>query len=223
MSSRVLEKRNPTTSVVDVAQAPMAASERDLVVLIHGIASTKYFLAPLAARLSALGYDCQLHGYYTLRGSIEQIGERFAAKLERMADAHPDRQIHIVAHSMGSIVTRCALLSGVPESLGRIVMIGPPNRGSHVARKLTPIYGWFSNTLVELSDVPDSFVNRLPLSVGGHDVGIITAERDNVVPRGSTLLEDHNDHIVLPSLHTTILWRKRTAQHVARFLEMGRF
>ena len=200
-----------------------AATPRELVVLTHGIASTKWILAPMAARLRRRGFDTHLHGYFSIRGSNRRLGEQFSTRLHELADRHPNRPIHVVAHSMGSIVTRCALLAGVPESMGRIVMIGPPNRGSHAARKLTPIYGWISNTLVELSDVPNSFVNRLPRTLGGHEVGIVAAARDNVVPADSTLLDDHRDHVTLNSLHTSILWRRRTANCVESFLRTGCF
>lgn len=210
------------TQLLETPQ-PQQAATRDLVVLTHGIAASKWMLAPLALRLRGYGFDTQLHGYYSLRGSNAQLGEQFANRLHDLADQHPQKTIHVVAHSMGSIVTRCALMAGVPATLGRIVMIAPPNRGSHAARKLSPLYGWFATTLPELSDTPDSFVNRLPTSTGDYAVGVIAAARDNVVRSESTLLDDHTDHTTLDSLHTSILWRKRTADHVASFLNSGQF
>lgn len=219
MNSATLQP--PTDSTVSATPSPTAT--RDMVVLIHGIASSKYLLAPLSRRLRAMNFDTQLHGYFTLRGSIRDIGCRFAAKLNRLAEQHPDRKIHVVAHSMGSIVTRCALMSEVPSTLGRIVMVGPPNRGSHMARKMAPYYGWLSTTLCELSDVPESFVNALPLSVDTHDIGIVTAASDFLVPAESTLLDTYADHITLPGLHVGVLWKKETAGHVASFLRTGKF
>jgi pimeloyl-ACP methyl ester carboxylesterase len=212
----------------NLPSAPIASpaspnSTRDLVVLIHGIASSKYLLAPLGRRLRAMDFETQLHTYFTLRGSIRDIGGRFAAKLHRLAEQNPERKIHVVAHSMGSIVTRCAVLAGVPDNLGRIVMVGAPNRGSHMARKLSPYYGWLSSTLCEMSDVPESFVNALPLSVDRHDVGIVTAASDYLVPAESTLLDTYADHITLPGLHVGVLWKKETAGHVANFLRTGKF
>ncbi len=219
MASPILERPQQTESPSRKSSPPV----RDLVVLTHGLASTKWLLVPLASRLRRRGFDTHLHGYFTLRGSNRDLGAQFSRRLHALADRHPGRTIHVVAHSMGSIVTRCALQSGVPENLDRIVMIGPPNRGSHVARKLTPVYGWFTTTLVELSDLPDSFVNRLPRTVGEREVGIVAAGRDNVVRAESTLLDDHADHVTLNSLHTSILWRQQTADHVAQFLRTGRF
>lgn len=212
----------PPTDQIEAA-VNSANATRDLVVLIHGIASSKYFLAPLGRRLRAMEFDTQLHTYFTLRGSIRDIGARFAATLHQLAEQNPERKIHVVAHSMGSIVTRCAVLSGVPNNLGRIVMVGPPNRGSHMARKLAPYYGWLSSTLCELSDVSGSFVNALPLSVRAHEVGIVTAAADYLVPAESTLLDTYADHITLPGLHVSVLWKKETAGHVANFLRTGKF
>jgi len=196
---------------------------RDLVVLTHGIFATKWLLTPLARRLRKRGFDTKLRGYPTLRGSIQEKGQRFAEYLTQLAEENSGRTIHIVAHSMGSILTRCALQVGLPDSLGRIVMIGPPNRGSHVARRLTPFSGWLAPTLVELSDEQNSFVNRLPTGVGNCEVGIIAAGFDRVVRPGATELDDHTDHITLNYMHTSILWREQTAQQVASFLRSGRF
>lgn len=196
----------------------------ELVVLTHGIFATKWVLVPLARRLRKAGFETRLRGYPTLRGSIQEKGDQFAEYLATLAEANAGKTIHVVAHSMGSILTRCALQAGLPQSVGRVVMIGPPNRGSHVARRLTPYYGWLAPTLAELSDEQHSFVNRLPRSVGDDcEVGIIAAGFDRVVRPGATELDDHADHITLNYMHTSILWREQTAQQVASFLRSGRF
>lgn len=199
------------------------AGRAELVVLTHGIFATKWVLAPLAHRLRRQGFETHLRGYPTMRGSIQEKGDRFAQYLATLAEAHAGQTIHIVAHSMGSILTRCALQAGLPRSVGRVVMIGPPNRGSYVARRLAPYYGWIAPTLAELSDEQQSFVNRLPRGVGDCEVGIIAAGYDRVVRPGATELADHADHITLNYMHTSILWREQTAEQVASFLRSGRF
>jgi pimeloyl-ACP methyl ester carboxylesterase len=195
----------------------------DLVVLTHGICSSKWLVLPLARRLRGRGYETRLWSYPTLRGSNKDLGARFADYLSRLADEHPNRTIHVVAHSMGSIVTRCAALAGLPPTLGRIVMLAPPNRGSHVARLLVPVYGWFCTTLVELSDDPNSFVNKLPRTLDGHEVGVIAVTRDNVVQLPSTYLDNHADHVVVDTWHTGVLWLSQTASLVDTFLQSGQF
>lgn len=200
-----------------------AKETQDLVVLTHGLLASKWVMQPLAIRLRELGFETRLRGYGTTHGSMQDKGERFAEYLQQLADENPGRNIHVVAHSMGSILTRCALLSGVPERMGRIVMIGPPNQGSHIATKLAPFCGWLVPTLNELSDQAGSFVNRLPTSVGDYEVGIIAASHDNVIHAGKTELDDHKDHVTLDYMHTSILWREQTAAQVASFLREGRF
>lgn len=199
-----------------------STSASDLVLLTHGIASSRYFMWPMARHLRRAGFETRLYGYPSLRGSNRQLGERFALAIRTLAQQHPGRKLHVVAHSMGSIVTRCALLAGVPAGLTRVVMIGPPNRGSHVATRLAPTLGWIAPTLCELCDHEQSFVNTLPRRLDV-EVGIITAEYDRMVRPESTLLDDGFVHLVLPNHHTPILWHRRTAEHVTRFLQEGRF
>lgn len=202
---------------------PSGAKPRDLVVLTHGIASSRLLLVPLAQRLRAQGFDTRLHGYLSIWGSNTGHGHRFAGLVQRLARQHPGRTIHIVAHSMGSIVTRCAIQAGLPESVGKIVMIGPPNRGSVVAHQMSRFLGWFSPTLSELSHEPHSFVNQLPASIGGHPLGVVIAARDNVVQPQHATLDQQDDQIVIDGFHTGVLWQQETADCVGRFLRTGRF
>ncbi len=204
-------------------QNSSADTPKEIVVLTHGIFSSKWLIAPLARRLRHAGYDTRLWGYFTLRGSNRDIGKRFADYLAKLASENPGRSVHVVAHSMGCIVSRCALLAGVPANIGRIVMLAPPNRGSHVARQLLPIYGWFCSTLRELSDDPASFVNMLPREIVGREVGVIAVTRDNVVRLESTYLDNHRDHAVVNTWHTGVLWLAETAEYVDSFLQTGQF
>ncbi len=201
---------------------PRPPTPPDLVVLTHGIASSRYFMWPLARHLRQIGHETRLYGYPSLWKSNERLGEDFACYLHRLAEQHPGRKLHVVAHSMGSIVTRCALMAGVPTNVARVVMIGPPNRGSHVATRLAPALGWIAPTLRELCDHEQSFVNSLPRRLDV-EVGIITAQYDRMVRPESTLLDEGFAHLVLPNHHTPILWYRRTADHIHRFLQQGEF
>ena len=142
-----------------------------------------------------------------------------------MADLESDeriRRIHFVTHSMGSIVTRAAILADCPQKLGRIVMLGPPNRGSHVARRLSGPLGWLCPPLRQLSDQQDSFVNQLP-EYEEWEVGVIAAANDAVVARDATRLRYQRDWILLPGRHGLLPWRGETAEQVLSFLQDGRF
>ena len=101
-------------------------------------------------------------------------------------------------------------------------MLGPPNSGSHVARRLANTLGRICPPLRELSDDAESYVSRLeePAEV---ELGVIAAESDRVVKLPSTFLQSQSDHIVLPGQHGTLPWRRDTCQQVAHFLRHGHF
>jgi len=124
---------------------------------------------------------------------------------------------------MGSIVARCALQNSLPHNLGRVVLLCPPNGGSHVATRLAPLYSWICRAVTELGDRADSFVNRLPPAPDEVDIGVLAAARDRVIHLDRTHLSGQRDHHVIQSWHTGVLWRPETADHITSFLRTGRF
>lgn len=214
-----MTQTNPQPSIT---QAKSRQDPRELCVFVHGIASTRWLMLPLAERMRRRGFGTRLLGYYSLTGSNRRFGRWLSRNLRRIEATGRWSRIHLVVHSMGSIVARCAMDEGVPESLGRVVMIGPPNGGSHMATFLRHVY-WFSGPLMELKDEPDSFVNRLPPAPAGVDVGVIAAEHDNVIHLDRTHLPGERDHRVVDSWHTGVLWKQETADLAADFLRHGRF
>jgi hypothetical protein len=72
-------------------------------------------------------------------------------------------------------------------------------------------------SLHQLSDEADSYVNRLEAPTGV-PVAIIAASRDRVVAVESTHLTTELEHRIVPSGHTTMLFRRDVAAHVVGFL-----
>jgi pimeloyl-ACP methyl ester carboxylesterase len=89
-----------------------------------GIILTSYLALKL--RLRILGFDARFFAYDWRKG-LDDLGSNLAKELKRLAP----RRVHIVAHSMGGMVARAAL-KHAPQNLGRMVMLGTPNRGSFV-------------------------------------------------------------------------------------------
>lgn len=207
---------------------------RELVVLTHGIASSRFFLSPLARRLRRTGFQTRLYGYPSLWWSNRSFGKKLAAFLRRVAPGY-DR-VHLVVHSMGGIVTRCALEEELPENFGRIVQIAPPNQGSHAATRIghyngSPLWNalvvaphrWLAPSLIELRDTPDSFVNQLGPLPAGVEVGVLAASHDRVVHAHQTHVEGQKDHRTVEGWHTGVLWTKETAEQTEKFLRTGAF
>lgn len=207
---------------------------RELVFMTHGIASTRWLLWPLSRRLRQRGFATRLYGYPSVWWSNRSHGKKLAGVLRRLAPRF-DR-VHLVVHSMGGIVARCALEEPLPENFGRVVMIAPPNRGSHMATRLAcDSRSWFwnqfvvrphrlaSSTLVELVDTPDSFVNRLGPAPPGIEIGVVAASHDNVLHPEQTHLDGEADHRVARGWHTGVLWTRQTAELTEQFLREGSF
>ncbi len=174
-------------------------------------------MAPLAHTLRKLGYRAQNVGYISIRGGVEFHAEWFGRRLKRLAEETPG-SVHIVAHSMGGIVARAALLQERPANLGRMVMLGVPNGGSHIARKLAR----FNRSLRDLSDDEQSYVNRLG-NLENLDIGVLAAELDRVIHLPKTRIAGMRELLVLPGQHWQLPLQPQTLQLVPRFLETGSF
>ena len=192
----------------------------DAVVLVHGLAANSLVMAPLARTLGGFYGQVVNWGYSSLWSPIERHGQRLAALLKGLEERV--ERVHLVTHSMGGIIARLALAEFQPQRLGRFVMVAPPNRGSHVASQLAPWLGRICPPLVQLADCADSLVCRLPLPQV-QELGVIAAATDFLVREPSTRLGCETDHITLPGLHSSLLWRRETAEQVQHFLEHGRF
>ena len=102
----------------------------EAVVFIHGFWASPANLFPLSMRVRRAGYKTSLFGYNSIGKSPAQNAKDFARFIERI-DA---RTVHIVAHSLGGIVVKHFMDKHPMASIGRVVMIGTPLKGSEVAQ-----------------------------------------------------------------------------------------
>jgi pimeloyl-ACP methyl ester carboxylesterase len=176
----------------------------------------------MARRIRRAGYGTVIWSYPSFRRTIEKHGHRLRQRLAEL-DAKPQvSRIHLVTHSMGSIVARCALAQGRPAKLGRWVMLAPPNLGSPLAAFWGPKLRCCVPVVDQLAKRPDSFVSCLP-QPEGIEIGVIAASMDLLVGSGNTFLPCQHDHIVLAATHTLLVFRRRSADEVVQFLTTGHF
>lgn len=194
---------------------------RTHVVLIHGLAGSRMTLWPLVYYMRRSGFTTSTFGYPSWWWSIEHHARRFKQHLDRIANDETIENFHIVAHSMGSIVTRKALLDAQFEKLNRVVMLASPNLGSPVARVLGTILP-FLKTIRQISSHSASFVRNLP-EPSQVDIGIVAAKYDRVIPEPNSHLRIESDHVTLFSGHNGLLVRPAAARQVIQFLNHGRF
>ena len=192
-------------------------SPKPYVLFIHGIAAPRFVFLYLKWYLWRRGFRSKIFGYRSVFKTIPDHADKFVETLRKLEKDPSISEFHIVAHSMGGIVTRQALLKYQPEKLGRFLMLATPNKGSSTARVLSASIFSFSKTLRQISDADGSYVRELgfPENV---EVGAIHA-----VTRESS--QPHSDvpFLEIASGHNDLLIRPTTAEAVVRFLKTGSF
>lgn len=198
---------------------------KDIVVLVHGLGGSRVDMWPLARRLQRRGYETRNWGYRSLGNRVEAHAERLGRELSALDRQLSSNRVHLVTHSMGGIITRAMLADFDFQNLGRVVMLAPPHRGSHMARKLMPFLGWLSPSLSQLSDSSDSFVNQLPntLQQKGLEFAIVEATKDRVIEQGGVHLDGYRDFARVAGHHGVLPWYSDTVQLVEDFIIHGKF
>lgn len=240
-----LAKRRGCSAAVGVATAVALAScqadpapapaDQEAVVVVHGLGRTERSMAVLAQRLRWAGYDVTAFGYDSRVAPVERQAEALAETVARCC--REAGRVHFVGHSLGGIVIRTFLAASPPESLGRVVLLVPPSRGSELADWLRDVpvvseaLGPAGRALgTGEADVPAA------LPPPAYEMGIVAGDR-SVNPIGSAFIAGPDDGIValdrtrvegvpmivLPRSHAFIMNSRHAARAVVQFLRTGAF
>lgn len=142
---------------------------------------------------------------------------------------------------MGGTIVRLWLRDRrAPASLGRVVMLAPPNAGSEIPDRLNafPPFRWFTGVNgPRLGTARDALPRALGPWPVAAELGIVAGNRslnplfsrwlpgpdDGKVTVRATHLAGQSDHVVLPYSHPWLAWRRPTASRVIAFLRTGSF
>lgn len=210
--------------------------EGELVVLLHGLARTWRSMEPMRAFLEGEGFATLNLGYPSTRFSIEDLAEQLRPKIEAAAESC--ERLHFVTHSMGGILVRQLQKSAAISKLARCVMLGPPNRGSHVVDRLgkwAP-FGWVNGPAGrQLGTGPDSAPSRLgPVDF---EVGVLAGDRsinwilslmipganDGKVAVSHASVAGQRDFKVLHATHPFMMRNRAVQTNTLAFLRTGAF
>jgi pimeloyl-ACP methyl ester carboxylesterase len=197
------------------------------VILLHGLWMPRLSMFRLASRLRLAGFAPEVFGYATIAGGPDAAIPRLAEYLE----AGP---AHVVAHSLGGLVTLSALQRYPGLPVERVVCLGSPLCGSAAAKGLAG-HAWSAASLGRSAPLLHSgcspwdgaaqvgmIAGRTPLGLGRY-FGRITGENDGTVAVDETRLPGLADHTVIASSHTGLLYSAQVARLTAGFLRDGRF
>ena len=212
-------------------------SDKDCVVILHGIARTYRCMRSLAKFLEANGYRVLNVGYPSTRFPLESLVDHVNQKMDNLNQNHQGK-IHFVGYSMGGLVARGVIHRYRPPNLGRVVQLAPPNQGSEVADfwKNNFLFKWiFGPAGQDLGAREKSFMRILgPVD---YELGVISGNRtfdpissalingpnDGKVSVENTRVSGLTDHIIIPATHTFIIYNREAWDQTLHFLDHGKF
>ena len=211
----------------------------ECVILLHGLARTDNSMNVMESKLEESGYYTVNFHYPSRKEVIEELAKEISLAISHCPKE--SNKIHFVTHSMGGILLRQYLQSQQIEKLDRVVMLGPPNKGSEVVDKLGQ-YDFFKflngPAGLQLGTSSQSIPNSLgawPQNAGS--LGIIAGKQsinlflsflipnkdDGKVSIENTKLEGMREHKVMQTSHPMMMRNSQVIEQVINFLKTGSF
>lgn len=190
-------------------------NDRPTVVLVHGIGAHPVVMLPWQWALERAGFQVHNFGYNSLR-SMTYAADRLRTRLAQWSQQAPDQKLHIVAHSMGCIVSRLALVGERPANFSRMVMLTPPSKGTPTADRFGPWLQWLAPSIQELRTEPTSLVNQLP--VPDYPFALVKANWDLIIPSTYVELPGALETRTFNGVHSAVLIHRPTIRYVTQFL-----
>ncbi len=217
---------------------------RHVVIVIHGLAGTRGFMAGLGKRLEEDGgYTVLNFGYASTKASIQELTVGLESVIRNLDGVS---EVSLVAHSMGNILVRHMLYrfqvynNPPPLVFCRMVMISPPNHGAELAETI----GQRHLIKLVLGDVVDQFAPSIgwpalerQLAVPTFEFGIIAGGRGNdhgylarvpgdddaLLSLQTHMLAGATDFLQVGGLHQLMPRYRSTKDATLRFLKFGHF
>ena len=218
---------------------PPAARQNECVILLHGLARTAFSMQRMERMLERNGFSVANVDYPSRDYTIEVLAPMAIEDgLQQCGEHSGTSTIHFVTHSLGGILVRVYLADHTIASLGRVVMLAPPNQGSIAVDEMVAIPGfdWLNGPAgFQLGKGPESVPLRL--GVPQFEFGVIAGDRsidpitsailpdpdDGRVSVSDTKLEGMRDFIVVPVSHAMIMQDRQVFRLVRNFLIRGSF
>ena len=218
---------------------------KPILLLLHGLGRSRNSMSSLAKALAdGGGYEVINVSYASTRASLDEHAAALQSVLEQLP---ADSKIDVVAHSLGCLVVRRylaiekqrAIDSANGPQFHRIVMLGPPNNGAELAKKLQRtglvgiVLGDSARQVAQLKTTPEIAELAIPraefgIIAGNGGIGpisnpLLRGENDLFVEVAETKLPGAADFLVVNSAHGLLLEDATVHQAAASFLANGYF
>ena len=229
--------RKQCLTMLDKMKPASPSRERQhVIILLHGLMRTHHSMKPLEQTLSEDGTVIRF-AYASSRSSISD----HAAALRSVLEGLPaNTTFSFVGHSMGNIVVRHLIGDLNRERDPRkvlprcqsMVMLGPPNQGAAIARRLAPtgVFGLVTGKGgLELGPKWKEFENKLatpsfPFAIIAGDLDksgnnpLIGKSSDYVVSAEESRLKGAESFETVPVAHSFLMSDKRAKDITVKFL-----
>jgi len=209
---------------------------KEYVILLHGLLRNSSSMNKMASSLESLGYICINHDYPSSKANIKTLADNEITKALSLCPK--EAKVHFVTHSLGGILLRQFLSEHQIPNLGRVLMLGPPNKGSQIVDRLKKFPGFkLLNGPASIQLGTDESSIASSLGAVDFDLGIIAGTKtfdflgslmlpganDGKVSVENTKVEGMSAHLVLEVTHTFMMKNKKVIHQVAHFLKEGTF
>lgn len=202
------------------------------VVLLHGVLMNAFTMFYLAHQLKKSGFIVHNLSYQSILKTPSENATILHQKILKLNA----NTLHIVAHSLGGIVTAHLLANFNDIPKGNIVMLGTPINGSYLANKLSyfPIINRIlANSMssgLSGKNIPQWKTKKNWGMIAGQAsfglaiiIGGLAEKGDGTVMLKETQHKEINGHIILPVSHTGMLFSKEVAKFTIHFLKKNTF
>ncbi len=221
-----------------VAISSSVVGAPETVILLHGLCRTSRSMTKIEHALTEAGFKVQNVNYPSRTAGIRQLADEAIGPAVAKCDEDGTTTIDFVTHSLGGILVRSYLARHPLPSLGRVVMLAPPNQGSEVVDKLG---GWWLFKWINgpAGNELGTDINSTPNQLGpvNYPVGIIAGDRsinwinsllipgpdDGKVSVQRAKLAGMSDFIVVHTAHPFIMKNREAIRQTIQFLRIGAF
>ena len=217
-----------------------STTELSCVVLVHGLAGSRWNWIGLPQLLQRSGYHVVNYSYPSRQQRIEVAAQALAPVVQQCLQQQR-RPVHLVGHSMGGLLIRAYLQQYGHVGIGRVVMLGTPNQGTELSDPTgqqpyeRAVAGWLGPAVAQMTTETNGFVAQLaePSVPTGIIAGYLTptpwlnrrfnTANDGLVAVYSTRLSTMQDFVLVRSIHTSLPLQVDAQRQVGWFLATGRF